>query len=421
MPYSGRYFFNLYDLVDCITKAIDLINPEISNHHQQVAYLAYHIAEQLHCPIEQLQTLVLAALLHDIGALPSNDRLDFAEGDAVEDNHHAFVGAGLLAGFPRLKNIAEVVRFHHIPWKNGKGQFYHGRAVSPLSHILHLSDRISVQINRQQNIISQVGRIKKNISEKRGTFFPPEAVDAFLAICDRESLWLGLTYQPGITNLPNSLALETIKLTLDDAVDLTKIFSYIIDFRSPFTAMHSAGVAAVAKKLAELTGFSGDECKMMSIAGHLHDIGKLVIPKRILEKHGRLEPEEFDIIKSHSYYTYRLLSPIRGFEIITQWAAFHHERLDGHGYPFHLKANSLSLGSRIMAVADIFTAITEDRPYRKGMPEEEAKTVLAQMAENGGISPRILSLLLEHYQMIIGLRREAAETEAGDYRTILSC
>lgn len=116
-------------------------------------------------------------------------------------------------------------------------------------------------------------------------------------ICDKEALWLDLAYQPVISNVPNFLSLEAVKLTLDEVVSLTKIFSCIIDFRSPFTAMHSAGVSATAEKLAELSGFSEDECKMMSIAGNLHDIGKPANSRGILEKQDKLESSEFDITR----------------------------------------------------------------------------------------------------------------------------
>ncbi|MCI2106088.1 MAG: HD domain-containing protein [Intestinimonas sp.] len=420
MPYSDQSFSNLYDLVVCMTRAVDLISPQVSNHHQQVAYLAYSIADAIRLPMEQKRTLVLAALLHDIGAIALHDRLDFIEDETSTVNDHAFIGARLFSGFPILKDVAAVIRFHHVSWDGGKGRFYKGEEVPLLSHILHLSDRIAVQVNRDENIISQMRPITENIKSRRNTSFVPEAVDAFLRICDKEALWLDFIYQPMVSDVPNDLSLEAIKLTLDEVVDLTQIFSRIIDFRSPFTAMHSAGVAAAALKLAELSGLSEDECKMMSIAGNLHDIGKLAIPREILEKQDKLEPLEYDIIRSHSFYTYRLLKPISGFETITQWASYHHEKLNGRGYPFHLKANRLSLGSRIMAVADIFTAITEDRPYRRGMPKEQAVAVLGRMVENGGISPAIFSLLVEHYASVSKIRRASAEKAISQYGKILS-
>lgn len=120
----------------------------------------------------------------------------------------------------------------------------------------------------------------------------------------------------------------------DEIIELTKIFANIIDFRNPFTATHSAGVAKTAEKLAELAGFSENECKMMLVAGYLHDLGKLAVSKSILDKPGNLDPGERNVIRSHAFYTYRLLQAIKGFEIINKWASFHHEKLNGKGYSF---------------------------------------------------------------------------------------
>ena len=97
-----------------------------------------------------------------------------------------------------------------------------------------------------------------------------------------------------------------------------------------------AGVAAAARKLAELSGMNETDCKKMAIAGYLHDVGKLRVPNSILEKPGKLTDEEFNIIKEHTYYTRWILKDVDGFEKIANWAAFHHEKLNGKGYPFHL-------------------------------------------------------------------------------------
>ena len=128
--------------------------------------------------------------------------------------------------------------------------------------------------------------------------------------------------------------------------------------------------------LAELAGMSREDCIMMKIAGDLHDVGKLKVPKAILEKPGRLTDEERNIIKEHPYNTRLVLMPIQGFGKIADWAGYHHEKLNGNGYPFHFGADVLDTGSRILAVADIFSAITERRPYRDSMPKEKAMSVL---------------------------------------------
>jgi len=415
MTYHNCNFATLYDLITCMTSAVDLLDARVSNHHQRVAFFSLRLAEQMNLPLEERQTLAKAALLHDIGALSLEERLDLIGEELPNAETHAQIGARFLEEFPLLGKEADVVRFHHVPWNNGQGRTHRGREVPMLSHLVHLADRVAVEVLPDENVISQIGRIREAIQSRRGSIFVPEMVDAFLEISTQEALWLEMVSGPQITDFSGDLALDAVKLTLDETVELTNVFAHIIDFRSPFTTRHSASVAATAEKLAELSGFSENECKMMKIAGNLHDLGKLAIPTAILEKRSKLDPDEFDVIRSHTFYTYRLLEPIRGFETINEWASYHHEKLNGNGYPFHLKAGSLSMGSRIMAVADIFTAVTEDRPYRKGMSIRKTEDLLSGMAQHGAICPDTVSLLIEHCNEIAQLREEAADQAGIEY------
>ena len=177
-----------------------------------------------------------------------------------------------------------------------------------------------------------------------------------------------------------------------------------------FTTMSS-----LLEALARLCGMSADECKMMRIAGYSHDLGKLTTPRAILEKPGKLTDEEFDRIKEHPYYTRLILMDVGGFEQIANWAGFHHEKLNGGGYPFHFGAEVLDRGSRIMAVADIFSAITEVRPYRAGMAPEEVRRVLDANVASGGICGEIVGVLNDHYEEIDALREAAARSEGKRY------
>ena len=189
----------------------------------------------------------------------------------------------------------------------------------------------------------------------------------------------------------------------------------IIDFRSPFTAMHSAGVAASACALARLAGMNAQECDMMEIAGSLHDLGKIRTPSEILEKPGKLTPEEFNVMKEHAFFSDLLLGRVGGFNEICGWAALHHEKLNGKGYPYHLKDGEIPFGAQIMAVADVFSAITEDRPYRKGMPEEKVKAILRENAEKGELSPLLTDLLIANFDTVNAARDRASQEAGGRY------
>jgi HD-GYP domain-containing protein (c-di-GMP phosphodiesterase class II) len=192
---------------------------------------------------------------------------------------------------------------------------------------------------------------------------------------------------------------------------LTRVLAHIVDFRSRFSATHSSGVSAAASSLAKFAGFTKRECAMMEVAGYLHDIGKLAVPTEILEKPDKLTETDFNIIRRHPYATYHALENISGFDTINAWASYHHERINGTGYPFHLKGENISLGSRIMAVADVFTAITENRPYRKGMTDDAAVHVLQQMSDNSFLDSELMTLLKAHFNDI-NLSRGMAQAAA---------
>jgi HD-GYP domain-containing protein (c-di-GMP phosphodiesterase class II) len=200
---------------------------------------------------------------------------------------------------------------------------------------------------------------------------------------------------------------------MDGMVQLSKLFSRIIDFRSRFTAMHTSGVGATAESLATLWGFSKMESIMMQIAGNIHDLGMFSVPAEIMEKPSVLTKEESNVVKKHSYHTFHALEPFENLRTMSEWASFHHERIDGSGYPFRLDGKNLSLGSRIMAVADIFTALTENRPYRKGMTPEDSLAIVEQMANSSTLDPEVVKLLKANFDQINSSRMaiELASTD----------
>lgn len=398
---------NLYDMLLCLSNAVDLITPELYNHHQQVAYLAYRIAEHKGLPKTQQQNIFIAALLHDVGALKANDRLEIFEYEPLNVNSHAFLGAKLFEAYEPLNESAEIIRFHHLPWNYGEGITYMGKDVPFASHIIHLADRTCVAIKKDSNVLTQIPKIISDIQAQAGSVFEPELVKSLTELSKTDFIWLELTNRSPLDNLSDMNLFDLIDLELDDVIQVAKIISRVIDFRSHFTATHSAGVAKIAEKLGELIGFSCNECKMLLVAGYLHDLGKLTIDDSILEKPSKLNEEEFNQIRTHSFYTYQLLRTVRGFATINQWASYHHEKLNGIGYPFHLMGNDISLGSRIVAVADVFTAITEHRPYRRGMNQDQIMGVLRSMEENELICHRVVSVLIKNFEMLTEICKES--------------
>jgi HD-GYP domain-containing protein (c-di-GMP phosphodiesterase class II) len=256
-----------------------------------------------------------------------------------------------------------------------------------------LIDRKSYILYQHEDIISAV----KGFSNDK---FHEKVVNSFIETSRREEFWLDLASNKLYPVLLHMGPYRNIEIDLKGIELISEVFRDIIDFKSPFTATHTTGVSACAEMLSQLFGLTGLDVKYMKIAGNLHDVGKLVVPNSILEKPGKLTSEEFAMIKSHTYFSYHIINTIAGLQHIAKWAAYHHEKLDGKGYPFRCKADELDIQCRIMTVADIFTAISEDRPYRKGMNRENVFKTIKEQTDLKLLDSKIVEMLFDNYDAI---------------------
>jgi HD-GYP domain-containing protein (c-di-GMP phosphodiesterase class II) len=409
----------LVDLLLSMSEAMDLVCPSLVNHHKQVAYVALSLAAEMDWPREQQQEVAVAGVLHDAGALSTREKLRILRFDAPGEVRHGEIGYRLLRLFEPFSCAAQMVRYHHTTWRRGAGAHVNGQAVPPGSHLLHLADRVAVLVDKNEEVLSQVRGIVERVEERSGDWFVPEMVEAFRSLAQKEYFWFDLVSHSIGATLRRRMVLPALPLDAEPVFGIAEMFSHMIDFRSRFTAAHSSGLAANAETLARLLGFSEEDCRWMRVAANLHDLGKLAVPTEILEKPGGLTPRERDVMRSHTYHTYRVLEPIAAFKRINAWAAFHHERLDGKGYPFHLKAKDLSAGSRIMAVADAYTACTEDRPYRKSMGSKAALQTLQTMARESALDADIVRLLELHQDEVNSIRRKAQARSLRKYQEFM--
>jgi HD-GYP domain-containing protein (c-di-GMP phosphodiesterase class II) len=145
-------------------------------------------------------------------------------------------------------------------------------------------------------------------------------------------------------------------------------------------------------------GLPADTLAQMEIAGLMHDVGKLCVPDEIVEKPAPLTDLEFSVMERHSFETYQILRHIPGMETIAEWAAFHHEALNGHGYPFRHAAERLGREARIVAVADVFQALAQARPYRGPQPAEEIRRILSNFVAAGTLDPDVVAVASEDLQ-----------------------
>jgi putative nucleotidyltransferase with HDIG domain len=163
-------------------------------------------------------------------------------------------------------------------------------------------------------------------------------------------------------------------------VQTLEVMAETIDLRDPYTAGHSKRVAVYSRQLAEAVGMRRADVESIEGGALLHDIGKIAIPDRVLFKPAKLEPGERAIIESHPVVGAKLLANVPAMDEVTQCVLHHHERLDGKGYPDGLAGDAIPIGSRVIAVADTFDAMTTDRPYRRGLSIDAAIAEMRRVA-----------------------------------------
>lgn len=154
-----------------------------------------------------------------------------------------------------------------------------------------------------------------------------------------------------------------------------------LEAKDPYTRGHSERVARMARSLAEDRGLPKASAAMVAQAGLLHDLGKIGIPEAILRKPGPLTEAEWDLMRAHPVVGARIVAPLDFFAEGAFIVRYHHERVDGSGYPDRLVGEAIPLGARIVAVADVYDALTSDRPYRPGLSSAQA---IAELRAQGG-------------------------------------
>jgi putative nucleotidyltransferase with HDIG domain len=244
--------------------------------------------------------------------------------------------------------------------------------------------------------------------ERRGTWFDPALVDALCAAEDDAAFWQTLAV-PRVASLE---PMDRILLADESGLDrIAEAFAGIIDAKTPFTARHSQGVAEIAVRLAGAMGFEADARRQMRRAGLLHDIGKLGVSNRILDKPGKLDAAEWAVVCRHPQWTLEILQRIPAFADLAEVAANHHEKLDGSGYHRGMTADRLDLPSRILAVADVAEALSAERPYRAAMAPEQVLDIM-----RGDAGPKLDATVFAALEGVLPAWATGGEPPASEQR-----
>ncbi|MGL6335554.1 HD domain-containing phosphohydrolase [Aeromonas jandaei] len=407
---TGKNSFSLQvdirQVVYALSASLDLVGIGDVAHGKRVGIMAAECSKVLGMDDVERRLLFELGVLHDIGVSSTAIHHHLvSEFDWESSQLHCEVGYQLLKDFRLLAPLALPIRYHHTHWKLLRNLPDVDKKVARQANLIFLVDRcdaLAAPHYSDGSLLMHTNEIRERLQGYSGEFFDPELVAAFLQASRSEAFWLQLEARS-----INDYMLEMLQerepctTTNGELKALALIFSGIVDAKSSFTMAHSFGVARLSRLLAERMGVSAIHCDMLEIAGLLHDLGKLRVPDEILDKPGRLTPEERAIINTHSFETYQILRHIEGFEEIACWASYHHEEPNGEGYPFHLPASAMVLEARILRVADIFQAMVQDRPYRQGLSAGEALSFMKQLVREGRVDVDVVAVLADNLSQMV--------------------
>lgn len=415
-------------LLAALSTALDLTEGQLPGHALRTTYLAMRVADTLRIPATDRGTLFYASFLKDAGCSSNAAAVTsiFGTDDIAVKGRQATLERSMLAyaaftirSLPsteplplrlrrliriglsgsRERRAVEQVRCErgaaiarkagfgdavgaaihdvHELWDgHGHPRGLAGTAIDPHARIIAACAALDV-------FASVRGRPEglAVLATRRGSWYDPDVVDALLEVASKGVL--DELARPDLVGRTMDLEPPPESGASEEEVDVDRLalaFADVVDAKSPFTGSHSQRVAAIAQRVARQLGLPDGDVVDVRRAGLLHDLGKLGVPNTILDKPSRLEPSEFEVIKRHPELTMRILRPVPTFAAVAEMAACHHERLDGLGYFRGLTEPELTIGARIVAVADVFEALTADRPYRAAMPVEAAVAILREEA-----------------------------------------
>jgi len=425
-PLAG---LKLSELISALSHALDITEGQPEGHCVRCCWIGMHVGRRIGLNDDELWGLYYTLLLKDLGCSSNAARIcelyltddlhfkhDFKTvGDSLPQVlnfvlKHTGLKAGLAERFRSVLTImregseiaqeliatrcqrgAEIARLLRFPESVAAGIYSldehfngQGRPQRLVGEDIPLYARIAL-LAQVIDVFHTTGGRQAALDEIRlraGRWFDPKLVGVFFEIAEDEAFWQMLASREIMAAV---LALEPAShvAALDDDYldDIAAAFGQVVDSKSPYTSGHSARVALYTDMIAEALDLPPERRRWLKRGALLHDVGKLGVSNSVLDKPGKLDEDEWAAVQAHAMYTETILSRIGAFAELARVAGAHHERLDGKGYPRGLVAGQISLETRIITTADIFDAITAERPYRGAIP---IPRTLEMMAENLG-------------------------------------
>jgi HD-GYP domain-containing protein (c-di-GMP phosphodiesterase class II) len=379
-------------LIQVFAQALDMV--EIAhlgvstNHGKRIAVLVAAMGRYLGIDEQHLSTLISCALLHD-NALTEYLLLQQGEAESSSLGMHCELGERNVESLPFHHDSSNIILYHHER-ADGLGPFGKKEGNYPLgSELISAADMLDAEKHFQRVSQKELSTIREIIVQDIHRRFTRRAGSALLAVLD-EQILAALKDERIVETASSVIPPWFLDIENPDIILITGFIARIIDCKSVFTKVHSIQIANRAWLMTEYYGYDQAQRNQVFLAAALHDLGKLAIPSKILEKPGPLSPAEFEVIKTHITYTRTLLTSSEGLGPIAEWASNHHEKLNGKGYPLGKAEAELDFNSRLMACLDVYQAVSEERPYHPQRSHAETMPILYDMAERGDLDLSIV-------------------------------
>lgn len=406
----GADLVSTRDIYNVIHRTLGFMDSKILTHGEITGYIFYNMLKVTgNYSDTELAEYALLGLLHDIGMVKTGARDDFVKCETVNVWAHSVYGHLFLKYLSPEEDKAEIILYHHLP--------YYMHSMIKSNHIketeyLALADSMDIFMRMKDN-----GMDKDYFSKELNVKFSPDSLDMFHTAQSKYHFLEKLKtneYKKEMASL-----FDKISFSERQKKGFLEMLVYAIDFRSQQTVFHTISTRAFALEIGRFMRVSPTDLQILYYGSLLHDIGKIAIPLTILEAPRKLSDEEMRIMKAHVVITDMVLN---GFidDRIVKVAVRHHEKLDGTGYPAGLKEEDLSQLERILAVADILSALYGKRSYKESFEPKQIIEILEKDAKDKKICNKVVDVVVSNLETII-LNYEKTRNETMDkYMEILN-
>ena len=374
-------------IMHIISNMLKMQNPKLVDHGSKVGYLVAKMLEVQGKTQKEILESYIIGLLHDVGAYKTEeiDKLVQFETERVFD--HSIYGYLIMKVSEVMEDKVDAILHHHTPWEQLKSMRCEN---SQLANLIFLADRVEIYLRTQKKHISPEVLKKTNC-------FSEENIELFCETEEKFDVQKRLLDGSYINDTEKYL--YQAEFSEEELKKLIRMVAFLIDFRSESTVTHTITMVSAAVALGNLMNLNKQQIDEIYTGAYIHDLGKVAIPLEVLEKPGRLDSDEMEVMKTHIILTGNIIGG-HVSDNVYRIAMRHHEKLDGKGYPYGISEEDMSLEEKIVAVADIFSALTGKRSYKDSMPKEKVVSIMQQMAENHQISEEVVKLLVDNYEVV---------------------